>query len=324
MAVDRRLHQGRPAALCRRIHVGLRMSTGQRQRRTTPPPAPRDRAFTLARIHTHTHTRLRRPASRVRQTSAPGPPRACSHPARAHGHPSSAQPIGRDTCSHGTHTHLGREELAEAGVVALLRRRHQGRRAVFCRRFHVGLMMMIVYWYSFSNHYTRECIHTCERERTCGSSQSSPGSMLAPSSWCRHALHAHHPPSPPCLVSSQAGFGMQCYSPLHARWPQCVYRGRVQADPVYLWSSLHAPPRLHRQLIYTYGFSPHNLTTFRFRLWLPSAPASPPEASTAIFSSAFLPSRRSFLLPPVPLLHYFFFFFCRVCARTTLPPLRLG
>ena len=184
-------------------------------------------------------------------------------------------------------------------------------------------MMMIVYWYSFSNHYTRECIHTCERERTCGSSQSSPGSMLAPSSWCRHALHAHHPPSPPCLVSSQAGFGMQCYSPLHARWPQCVYRGRVQADPVYLWSSLHAPPRLHRQLIYTYGFSPHNLTTFRFRLWLPSAPASPPEASTAIFSSAFLPSRRSLLLPPVPLLHYFFFFF-RVCARTTLPPLRLG
>ena len=23
-------------------------------------------------------------------------------------------------------------------------------------------VMMIVYWYSFSNHYTRECIHTCE------------------------------------------------------------------------------------------------------------------------------------------------------------------
>ena len=167
------------------------------------------------------------------------------------------------------------------------------------------MMMMIVYWYSFSNHYTRECIHTCERERTCGSSQSSPGSMLAPSSWCRHASHAHHPPSPPCLVSSQAGFGMQCYSPLHARWPQCVYRGRVQADSVYLWFSLHAPPRLRRQLIYTYGFSPHNLTTFRFRLWLPSAPALPPEASTAVFSSAFSPSRRSFLPPPVPLLHYF-------------------
>ena len=128
----------------------------------------------------------------------------------------------------------------------------------FCEREFCLLMMMIVYWYSFSNHYTRECIHTCERERTCGSSQSSPGFMLAPSSWCRHALHARHPPSPPCLVSSQTGFGMQCYSSLHARWPQCVYRGRVQADPVYLWSSLHAPPRLHRQLIYTYGFSPHN------------------------------------------------------------------
>jgi len=182
-------------------------------------------------------------------------------------------------------------------------------------------MMMIVYWYLFSNHYTRECIHTCERERTCGSSQSFPGFVLAPSSWCRHASHAHHPPSPPCLVSSQAGFGMQCYSPLHARWPQCVCRGRVQADPVHLWSSLHAPPRLRRQLIYTYGFSPHNLTTFRFRLWLPSAPAPPPEASTAVFSSAFSPSRRSFLPPPVPLLHYSF---CRLCARTTLPPLRLG
>ena len=84
-----------------------------------------------------------------------------------------------------------------------------------------------------------------------------------------------------------------------------MYRGRVQADSVYLWFSLHAPPRLRRQLIYTYGFSPHNLTTFRFRLWLPSAPALPPEASTAVFSSAFLPSRRSFLPPPVPLLHYF-------------------
>ena len=51
----------------------------------------------------------------------------------------------------------------------------------------VIMMMMIVYWYSFSNHYTRECIHTCERERTCGSSQSSPGFVLAPSLWCRHA-----------------------------------------------------------------------------------------------------------------------------------------
>ena len=26
-------------------------------------------------------------------------------------------------------------------------------------------MIIIVYWYLFSNHYTRECIHTCERER---------------------------------------------------------------------------------------------------------------------------------------------------------------
>ena len=30
-----------------------------------------------------------------------------------------------------------------------------------------------------------------------------------------------------------------------------------------------------------YGSSPHNLTTFHFRLWLPSAPAPPPETSTA-------------------------------------------
>ena len=119
--------------------------------------------------------------------------------------------------------------------------------------------------------------------------------------------HAPHLPSPPCLVSSQAGFGMQCYCTLHhARWPQCVYRGRVQDDPVYLWSSLHAPPRLHRQLIYTYGSSPHNLTTFRFRHWLSSAPPPPASgASSAFSSSAFSTSRRSFLPPPVPLLHYF-------------------
>ena len=36
-------------------------------------------------------------------------------------------------------------------------------------------MMMIVYWYLFSNHYTRECIHTCEKRKECGSPQSSPG-----------------------------------------------------------------------------------------------------------------------------------------------------
>ena len=74
------------------------------------------------------------------------------------------------------------------------------------------------------------------------------------------------------------------------------------------------------EILYTYDFSLHNLTTFRFRLWLPSAPVPPPEALTAFSSSAFSPSRRSFLPPPVPLLHYF----CRLCARTTLPPLRLG
>jgi len=27
------------------------------------------------------------------------------------------------------------------------------------------MMMMIVYWYLFSNHYTLECIHMCEEER---------------------------------------------------------------------------------------------------------------------------------------------------------------
>ena len=34
-------------------------------------------------------------------------------------------------------------------------------------------MTTIVFLYLFSNHYTRECIHTCQRERTCGSSQSA-------------------------------------------------------------------------------------------------------------------------------------------------------
>jgi hypothetical protein len=82
--------------------------------------------------------------------------------------------------------------------------------------------------------------------------------------------------------------------------------------------TLLVPPRLHRQLIYTYGSSPHDLTTFRFRHWLSSTPTPPPEASSAFSSSAFSTSRRSFLPPPVPLLHYF----SRLCARTTLP--RLG
>ena len=114
-------------------------------------------------------------------------------------------------------------------------------------------MMMIVYWYSFSNHYTRECIHTCERERTCGSSQSSPGFMLAPSSWCWHALHAHHPPSPPCLVSSQAGFGMQCYSPLQTRTlgPPWSVRGLLMKSYLNL---IHVRPS--RLLVFVVGACP--------------------------------------------------------------------
>ena len=59
-----------------------------------PHRRPLETATSPWRAYTHTHTRLRRPASRVRQTSAPGPPRTRSHPAGAHGHPSSAQPIG--------------------------------------------------------------------------------------------------------------------------------------------------------------------------------------------------------------------------------------
>jgi hypothetical protein len=30
-------------------------------------------------------------------------------------------------------------------------------------------VVMVVYWYLFSNHYTRECIHTGERERNVAS-----------------------------------------------------------------------------------------------------------------------------------------------------------
>ena len=102
--------------------------------------------------------------------------------------------------------------------------------------------------------------------------------------------------------------GLACRATLHhTPVGPSVYRGRVQADPVCPWSSLLVPPRLHRQLIYTYGSSPHNLTTFRFRHWLSSAPTPPPAsgASSAFSSSAFSTSRRSFLPPPVPLLHYF-------------------
>ena len=114
-------------------------------------------------------------------------------------------------------------------------------------------MMMIVYWYLFSNHYTRECIHTCERERTCGSSQSFPGFVLAPSSWCRHASHAHHLPSPPCLVSSQAGFGMQCYSPLQTRTlgPPWSVRGLLMKSYLNL---IHVRPS--RLLVFVVGACP--------------------------------------------------------------------
>jgi len=86
-----------------------------------------------------------------------------------------------------------------------------------------SMMIIIVYWYLFSNHYTLECIHTGEKKSGRNFSVESPGLLLAPSSWCLHASHANHLASSPYLVSSQAGLGTRRYLLLHARWTQFAY-----------------------------------------------------------------------------------------------------
>ena len=174
--------------------------------------------------------------------------------------------------------------------------------------------MIIVYWYLFSNHYTRECIHTCERERNVAP-LNSPRALYwpLPRGVGMHLMLTTLPPHPAWFPPKR---GLACSATLHH-----TPVGPSVCTEAGCRLTLLVPPRLHRQLIYTYGSSPHNLTTFRFRHWLSSAPPPPASgASSAFSSSAFSTSRRSFLPPPVPLLHYF----SRLCARTTLPPLRLG
>jgi hypothetical protein len=130
------------------------------------------------------------------------------------------------------------------------------------------MMIVTVYWYLFShgNHYTRECIHTGERERNV-TSLNSPRALYQPPPHGVGMHHARHITSSPCVVSSQAGFGMQRYLPPHARWPQCVYRGRVQAaqaDPVCPWSTgsllVPSPPLDYIENLYIHIWFPH-LTT---------------------------------------------------------------
>ena len=75
------------------------------------------------------------------------------------------------------------------------------------------MIIIIVYWYLFGNHYTRECIHTGERERNVASLNSPSGSILTPSSCCRHASYAHHLTS--CHCPGRKSTGVQC--PLQAR-----------------------------------------------------------------------------------------------------------
>jgi len=59
--------------------------------------------------------------------------------------------------------------------------------AVTSSRCFLFVMMIVVYWYLFSNHYTRECIHTGERERNVRvTSLNSPRALYQPSKYSSH------------------------------------------------------------------------------------------------------------------------------------------
>ena len=60
-------------------------------------------------------------------------------------------------------TNSNRPELA--GVVLALRQAELTDDVLILCDNESVLMMMLVYWYLFSNHYTLECIHICEEER---------------------------------------------------------------------------------------------------------------------------------------------------------------
>ena len=106
--------------------------------------------------------------------------------------------------------------------VQLLRRHAQQDRPVTiweCRLHHdavqhkVMMMMMIVYWYLFSNHYTRECIHTGERERNVGDGRGLP---LFP-------VTSRHLPSPPLRPPSPRDTSpVTLTSPRHRDFPYVV------------------------------------------------------------------------------------------------------
>ena len=82
---------------------------------STPPQAAPDRASTLAHTHTSQSPRIWRATDECARAFS----LTLSHTARAHGHPSKAPPIGRHVVAWHTRAHLGSEELAEAGIVAV-------------------------------------------------------------------------------------------------------------------------------------------------------------------------------------------------------------
>jgi len=76
-----------------------------------------------------------------------------------------------------------------------------------------------VYWYSFSNHCTRECIHKKSDKQTkvkfSFDLQIISSSLIsAPSFWRSHVLHDMRLrlTTLPSTISSRAGLGVQCYA----------------------------------------------------------------------------------------------------------------
>ena len=75
------------------------------------------------------------------------------------------------------------------------------------------MMMMIVYWYLFSNHYTRECIHTCEKERDVAP-LNSPRALYRPPprGVGMHLMLTTLPPHPAWFPPKR---GLACSATLH-------------------------------------------------------------------------------------------------------------
>lgn len=119
-----------------------------------------------------------------------------------------------------------------------------------------SLMMMIVYWYLFSNHYTLECIHRCEKKERNVAPLKVPGLYMGPllvvsacisclppnlhpllgflpSGVRRAVLPFHHTPVGPS-VCTEAG----CRPALFAPGPACLFP-LDYIDNFYIHMALH-------------------------------------------------------------------------------------